>query len=175
MHSVMEHVQVGHQQQHSLNCSTKKGKCQHIGRSSVSNIQNTSNRVDAVVQTIFNVWEIPQIYGLATRWNCQIQTFVSPFLDELALSVDALCLIWQEIVGYAHPPVILIPKILQKIKSSNCIIILIAPFWTRETWFPDLAQLLIDYPVKRPRLQNFISQQRGRFHHPNIEMFKLTA
>lgn len=29
--------------------------------------------------------------------------------------------------------------------------------------------------MKLPRLQNLISQQRGRFHHPNIEMLKLTA
>lgn len=105
----------------------------------------------------------------------EIQTFVSPFPDELALSVAALSLSWQGILGYAYPLVILIPKILQKIQSSNCIIILIAPFWTKQPWFPDLAQLLIDYPVKLPRLQNLISQQRGRFHHPNIEMLKLTA
>ena len=129
----------------------------------------------SVVETIFNTWDRPQVDLFATRWNCQIQTFVSPFPDELAYSVDALSLSWQGIMGYAYPPVVLIPKILQKIQSSNCIIILIAPFWTRQSWFPELAQLLIDYPVRLPVLHNLISQQKGKILHPNVEMLKLTA
>lgn len=66
-------------------------------------------------------------------------------------------------------------KNIAEIQSSNCIIIPIAPFWTIQPWFPDLAQLLIDYSVKLPILQNLISLQRGKFHHPNVEMLKLTA
>lgn len=131
----------------------------------------------AVVQTIFNMWERPQIDLFATRWNSDHCVSISRRTSTIsgALSVDALSLIWQGIVGYANPPVTLIPKILQKIQLSNCIIILIAPFWTRQPWFPDLAQLFIDYPMKLPVLQNLISQQKGRFHHPNVEMLKLTA
>lgn len=43
-----------------------------------------------VAKTIFNMWDKPHIDLFATRWNRQIQTFVSPFPDEQALSVDAL-------------------------------------------------------------------------------------
>lgn len=47
MYSGLEHVPVDHQEQHCLNCSLYSWKSQHIGRSSVSKIHNTSNRVDA--------------------------------------------------------------------------------------------------------------------------------
>jgi hypothetical protein len=59
----------------------------------------------------------PQVYLFAARWDCQIPTFVSPFPDELAFSVDALSLSWQVMIGYVYPSVVLTPTILQNIQS----------------------------------------------------------
>ena len=66
----------------------------------------------SVVQTIFQMWEIPHVDLFATRLNHQIQIFVSPFPDELALTVDALSISWKGVIGYAYPPIVLIPKVL---------------------------------------------------------------
>ena len=67
--------------------------------------------------------------------------------------MDALSISWKGVIGYAYPPIVLIPKVLQKIQEGGCKIILIAPFWTRQPWFPILTQLLVDYPCETTRDQ----------------------
>ena len=62
-----------------------------------------------------------------------------------------------------------------EIQEVGCKIILIAPFWTRQPWFPILTQLLVDYPVRLPEISNLISQPRSRLYHQNVSMSKLTA
>ena len=141
-----------------------------------SKIKNTEWTLKkSVIQTIFQMWEIPHVDLFATRLNHHFQTFESPFPDELALTVDALSISWKGVIGYAYPPIVLIPKILQKIQEGGCKIILIAPFWTRQPWFPILTQLLVDYPVRLPEISDLISQPRSRLYHQNVSMLKLTA
>ena len=54
----------------------------------------------------------------ATRDNCKMLTFMSPFLDEMAWATDALaikCMKWV----YAFPLLPLLPKVLQKIREED--------------------------------------------------------
>ena len=172
VHFDLEYVSVGNKTQDSLDSATRIGSEQSRG-SKIKNTEWTLKK--SVVQTIFQMWEIPHVDLFATRLNHQIQTFVSPFPDELALTVDALSISWKGVIGYAYPPIVLIPKVLQKIQEGGCKIILIAPFWTRQPWFPILTQLLVDYPVRLPEISDLISQPRSRLYHQNVSMLKLTA
>ena len=49
--------------------------------------------------------------------------------------------------GYAFPPFALIGQCLQKIKMERCTVLLIAPCWRSQPWFPALLELLVDFPI----------------------------
>jgi hypothetical protein len=77
----------------------------------------------------------------ATSLNHKLETFVSPVPDPLSFAVDAMSLSWDGMFAYAFPPFSFLLQVLLKIKQSDCKIILIAPAWPRQAWFPELLLL----------------------------------
>ena len=71
----------------------------------------------------------------ATSRNKKLPTYVSPIPDPQAWAVDALNIPWKNMVVYAFPPTALLPKVVQKLQSQTCRIILIAPGWPTKPWF----------------------------------------
>ena len=57
-----------------------------------------------VVEAIWALWGRPHIDLFATSDNHKIDTFVSPFPDELAWATDAMSISWQGMWAYAFPP-----------------------------------------------------------------------
>lgn len=80
---------------------------------------------------------------------------------------------WTGMFAYAYPPPIILPKVLQKVLNENCTIILIAPVWPRQSWYPQILELMIDFPIRLPLIPDLLSQ-RGIFH-PDPEIFSLVA
>ena len=60
--------------------------------------------------------------------NHRLPLYLSPIPDQKALSIDALSMNWNHIHAYAFPPFHLIPALINKIRVSQCKIVLIAPF-----------------------------------------------
>ena len=93
----------------------------------------------------------------ASRPNAQLQRYFSWKPDPTAEAVDALLQPWAGgggIVGFANPPWILIPRILQKVAREQATITLIAPLWPTQAWYPMLLSMLIDAPVLLPQQGN---------------------
>ncbi|XP_072024901.1 uncharacterized protein [Amphiura filiformis] len=88
-----------------------------------------------VVQTIFRVMFYPTVDLFASASNHQLPVYCSRMRDPRALAVDALHLNWRGMTAYAFPPISLLQRVIQKIASEDCNIILIAPFWPRHLWF----------------------------------------
>lgn len=128
-----------------------------------------------VVQHIFQKLGTPMIDLFASIHNRQTQIFCSWFPHNQAYALDALSIPWQNLFGYAYPPICLIPKILQHMTQYKCQIILVAPHWPRRHWYPDLLKLLVDYPLKLPVLNNLLYQPNTTIYHPNPEIFSLTV
>ena len=126
-----------------------------------------------VANLVFNKMGQPSIDLFATSQNKKLPVFVSPFPDETAVAVDALSLNWTGMFAYAYPPPIILPKVLQKVLNENCTIILIAPVWPRQSWYPQILELMIDFPIRLPLIPDLLSQ-RGIFH-PDPEIFSLVA
>ena len=104
----------------------------------------------------------PALDLFATRLNKQLPVFVSPTPDDLAIQVDALAMDWSRLPrAYAFPPSPLLPLILRKIKESVAEVLLIAPYWPKQPWFPDLLGLLMDHPVELPLLEDLLTQKMG--------------
>ena len=101
----------------------------------------------SIVNSIFQLFNYPNLDLFATRFNHKLPLYVSPVLDNQAFAIDAFSMNWNYLHSYAFPPTILIPSVLNKIRQSQCRIVLIAPLWPQQAWFSEVLQLLISAPV----------------------------
>ena len=77
---------------------------------------------------------VPKVDLFATSVNKKLPLYVSLIPDPQAWAVDALNIPWENLVVYAFPPTALLPKVIQKLQSQECRIILIAPGWPTKPW-----------------------------------------
>ena len=128
-----------------------------------------------IANRIFLIMGYPSIDLFATRLNNRLPLYVSPIPDQQALSIDALTMDWNRIHAYAFPPFHLIPAVINKVLSSQCKIVLIAPLWPDRPWFPELLRLLVSPPVSLPVTPKLLTQLKGRITHQNPGHLQLHA
>ena len=129
----------------------------------------------SVANAIFQMTDFSNIDLFATRLNNRLPVYVSPIPDQKALAIDSLSMNWDRIHAYAFPPFHLIPTVLNKIRLSDCRIVLIAPFWPNRQWFPDLLSLLVSPPITIPVIPKLLHQLQGKFLHQNPSLLQLHA
>jgi hypothetical protein len=120
-------------------------------------------------------WDRPHVDLFATSLNHKLETFVSPVPDPLSFAVDAMSLSWDGMFAYAFPPFRFLLQVLLKIKQSDCKIILIAPVWPKQAWFPKRLLLSCARPLKLPFRRDLLSQFKGKVVHPRPESLHLHA
>ena len=82
---------------------------------------------------------------------------------------------FNKLHAYAFPPSIMIPSVLNKIRQSQCRIVLIAPLWPQQTWFSEVLHLLVSAPVCLSLFPNLLTQAKGKFQHQNLPALNLHA
>lgn len=92
----------------------------------------TSKYFDRIVTT----FGMPEIDLFASELNSKCTKFYSLFPERGSVGVDAFTCVWDGNVAYAFPPFSLLPRVLQKIKISRAKVILVAPNWPGQPWFP---------------------------------------
>ena len=117
-----------------------------------------------VLQSVWNLWGAPHVDLFATTDNARLPTFVSPLPEPGAWKTDALSFSWTGLWAYAYPPTPLIPQVLEKVRSEECELILIAPAWPTQAWFPALLRLLVDHPRCLPARRTLLKQRSNMFH-----------
>jgi hypothetical protein len=123
---------------------------------------------------VFSVWGIPEIDLFATVYNAQLPVFVSPVPDPRAMAVDALSLSWEGRWMYMFPPFPILNVVIRKLHNTlNGEVILIAPWWPSQTWFPHLLRLCIAHPFALPTQKDLLFQPGNKFH--NGDRFHLHA
>ena len=122
---------------------------------------------------IFQIMDFPSIDLFATRLNHRLPFYVSPIPDQKVLSIDALTMDWNHIHAYAFPPFHLIQVVINKVRLSQCKIVLIAPLWPDRPCFPELLGLLVSPPVFLPVIPNLLAQLKGRILHQNLGHIQL--
>ena len=71
--------------------------------------------------------------------------------DPLAVHSDAFSMNWRDIQGCAFPPFALIGRCLQQVRTPNVeLLVLVAPVWPAQTWYPLLLHLCTDLPLLFP-------------------------
>ena len=75
---------------------------------------------------IYIVWQKPVVDMFATKMIHKLPLYVSPVPDANALNIDALKILLEGLVGYAVCPVALIPKVIQRMNTYRCKLIVMA-------------------------------------------------
>ena len=106
-----------------------------------------------LLQRIQRIWQcLIHVDLFASRHNAQAILYYSWHHDFDAAGVDSLHhpWLWQATI-YAYPPVFLITRLLQKVlHDSTFDLILIAPLWPSQSWWPTLMSLLTEIPLVLP-------------------------
>ena len=67
-------------------------------------------------------------------------------------------------------------QVINKLKSSvNTRLILIAPYWTQQEWFPDLWTLSVEEPLLLPHRRDLLKQPHCHRFHLSLHTLQLTA
>ena len=99
----------------------------------------------------------------ADRLNAQTAHYYSWKQDPLAAGTDAFLWKWNE-KCYAFPPFCLIGRCLKKIQKDQTSLILIAPAWQGQHWYPILLNSLTEEPILMPPFTNTLSSPTGETH-----------
>jgi hypothetical protein len=128
-----------------------------------------------VLSRLWLKWEKPFLDLFATRHNNKLPIYVSPVPDQKAWAVDALSIAWENLYVYAFPPTAILCQVLKKLAKEDCIMLLIAPLWPKQIWFPELLDLLIDTPVRLPVFSKLLKQPQSDAYHQNPTAYNLHA
>ena len=131
---------------------------------SISHIPGHSNIEADLASRVFNdhtEWALSQIVFdkinhhlgpldidlFASMNNTKLPKYVSWQPDPDCWSVDAFAMSWTDFSVYIFPPFSLIKCCLQKVQQEEATVVIIAPLWPAQGWFPILLNLLIDFPI----------------------------
>ena len=97
----------------------------------------------------------------ATCLNTQLSRYMSWRPDPFVMATDALQASWQGIQGYAF---CLISRFLRKLVEEQTTVLLIAPRWPHQAWYPALLEALVEVPIILPPSPDLLLDPFNRPH-----------
>lgn len=124
--------------------------------------RNFNNRTEwtldkKVFRKITKRFYAPEVDLFASRINNQLPLYVARYPDPGSIATDAFLQNWNQWTVFIHAPIVLLPKILQKIRQDQATGLVIAPTWSGQPWYPTLLELLVDFPAPLPITEGTIS------------------
>ena len=117
-----------------------------------------------VFQMIMSQFGQAEIDLFADRTNHQLPKYVSWKPDPTALTTDAFSVKWNNIQGYAFPPICLIGRCLTKVKQEQASLTIITPTWQGQPWYATLLQMAVRDPILLPQMNNLLTGPTGEYH-----------
>ena len=125
-----------------------------------------------IVSRIFRVWGTPEVDMFGTLSNSHLPRFMSPVSG--AKSPSSGCSV-SRLAGEVNVHVSPIPllnrvmqkllnRVMQKLRSTQAAeVILVAPWWPSQSWFPHLLRLCVEQPLVLPYRRDLLSQQDQKY------------
>lgn len=129
----------------------------------------------SVAEAIFASLHRPEVDLFASPANAKLPRFCSRVPVPGAWAVDALALDWAYVDGYAFPPFSLVGRVVDKVASAPCHVLLVAPFWPTQAWFRPLLALVAGVPLVLPLLPGLLRLPSGGSVHPHPEALHLVV
>ncbi|VDL82191.1 unnamed protein product [Nippostrongylus brasiliensis] len=101
-----------------------------------------------VVEKMFAYYGRPSVDLFASRLNHKLPSYFSLNPDPGATKVDAFAQSWWGTFGFAFPPFALVGRVIRKAIRDRSSIIIVAPLWRSQYWFPLLLRHAESLPVR---------------------------
>ena len=103
-------------------------------------------------------WGPLEVDMFASRLTTQTKRFFSWRPDPDAEAVNAFNQDWRALKGrgYANHPWNLIGRTLNRVHQQEVTMVVIAPVWKSQPWYPILLEMIVDFPVLIPHQENLI-------------------
>jgi hypothetical protein len=89
---------------------------------------------------------------MATSYNKQVTRYVSRGAEEQAWYTDIFSRpLPQGLKMYAFPPFIMVGKLLAKIRREGATVVMVAPVWKAQPWWPLLMEMTVGPYLPLPR------------------------
>ena len=88
------------------------------------------------------------------------------------MNIDALNISWEGLDGYAFCPVALIPKVIQKMNTYRCKMIVVAPGWPRMHWLGS-SESVKQNPITTTSMASSVKQPFSQKFHQNLMYLNL--
>ena len=167
-------------QSHSIRISAKyvPGKLNILADALSRSHMVLSTEWTLVHNTLLPIWETwhkPQLDLFATKFNKRLPLYASPVPDPEAWAIDALSIPWEGLDAYAFPPFPILGKVLRKAREEGPRLILVAPRWPAQSWFPELLALSHVPPLELVVKPSSLVQPRSGVPHANPSVLQLHA
>lgn len=116
-----------------------------------------------VFNEIARLWPV-DIDLFASAWSSQLPEFCSWRPQPGAYAVNAFSINWAEFNGYAFPPFSLILTCLNKIRRELADVVLVAPVWPSQPWYPLLLEMVTDIPRILNSVEDLLVSSLGARH-----------
>ena len=83
---------------------------------------------------------------IASLLTAQLPAYFSWRPDPFAMATDAFTQDWRPLQSYANPPWCLLNRVLSQAQTQRANLILIAPVWKTQPWYPAVLRMLYDQP-----------------------------
>ena len=114
-----------------------------------------------VFQAINETFGPLEVDLFASRLTYQILRFFSWRPDPLAEAVDAFQQDWSPLRGFANPPWCLIGRVLNQVRLQRAQLVLVAPVWKGQAWYPVLLEMLWEFPCLIAPAPDLIQRPTG--------------
>ena len=137
---------------------------------------------DDVFGYITSQWGNPDVDLFASRLNHKVDQYFSWQPDPGCCGVDAFSVNWSKFsLAYAFPPFGLVGKVVKKALCEGANLILVAPYWPSQHWFPVVYGAMICEPLVLPveqstiKLCHDVSKAHPIWNKLNLTCFRFGA
>jgi len=106
-------------------------------------------------------WGVPQVDRFATANNAQCERFNSRWGDPRSEARDAFTQVWAGTHSWLNPPWGCIGRVLAKVRCEGAEASVVVPFWSSQTWYPELLELADDIVYYAPEYDLFLPGDTG--------------
>ena len=91
--------------------------------------------------------------------------------DPNAMAVDAFSISWTKQYVYIFAHFSTLSMVLRKIVEDEAEALVVAPLWTTQSWWPQLAHLIVDFPIRLPPTSKILYQPNNPERtHPLLKL-----
>ena len=123
-----------------------------------------------VFQAVSQLLGSPTTDLFASRLFNQLPQYIAWHPDPYSQGTDAMIQNWNIGLPYAFSPFIMVSRVLLKIKQERVpLLVLIAPVWSTEPWYPELSNLCVREPVLQPQGREILKSPKNIVHPLMVE------